>query len=442
MSKKDVLALIILIALIIAIITIIVVVRMQDNTVQVNEQKEETNSVQTSPIDTQYEKISSASWANKAWLGKVDVSTITEINFVNNYKGSLANQAWVFDGLRCYYRDGVIYVVVGDSLKIVGSMNGAFSDLTALMAINGLDLIDTSEVSDMSNLLKNCSSLQTFDIENLETDGVVLAEGMFEGCSSLIDLDMSGKNMKNAVDMDRMYAQCMSLNTLHLPQTESVMSLSGTFENVGSSSKYKTKIIGVLNTRQCEDMNYMFKNASIFDYEFVQNFNTDSLRTATGMFDGSCIENIDLSNWNVSKLEITEDMFARCMSLKNIKTEGWSVVSLKNCNGMFFYCTGIENIALRWINVPSVIQDSAHMFRNCFHLLTIDISCFDNVHFNNATEMFTGCESVTSIYANNFSADISDDMFLYCFEISGAMTYQENALDVGMANTNGYFKGK
>lgn len=431
-NGKILIALITIIVLLVGAIVFVVLNRYDDGPIFNPEQS------QTDPTNPQYVKTSTKPWTNRALFGNLNPDTITSVHFVDEKPQGAAEQAWVFDGISCYFKEGAVYAVVGNKLKVLGAMNGAFADLTALTEISGFDLLDTSNVTDMSYLFSNCSSLTALPIQDLNTSSVVLAEAMFQGCSSLTSLDLSGMDLTNAVDMDYIFAECMSLDELYLPKTEAVMSLSHVFESVGRRSSYMTYIYGTLNTANCEDMSYMFNETRIYDYSFAQDFDTRNLKNAECMFANCGFNRIDLTQWDVSKLETTERMFYSDMIMIECNMDGWNVQSLKNCSHMFYLCTSLTDMELGWINIPD-IQDASALFKECYQLQTVDVSLFKNVHFGDAREMFQYCENLITIYGESITSDVSDRMFDWCIKLVGAVEYSEFVVDGKMANTNGYF---
>ncbi|RXV51182.1 hypothetical protein CYQ17_15035, partial [Enterococcus faecalis] len=69
------------------------------------------------------------------------------------------------------------------------SLVGAFSGST-IVSIN-LSGLDTSQVTDMTNMFSSCSKLTSLDLSSFNTSQVTSMEGMFSGCSGLTSLDVS-----------------------------------------------------------------------------------------------------------------------------------------------------------------------------------------------------------------------------------------------------------
>ena len=65
---------------------------------------------------------------------------------------------------------------------------GSFDNLTT---IEGLEYLNTSCVTDMSQMFFDCSSLTTLDLSHFDTSNVTNMRFMFCDCSSLTTLDLS-----------------------------------------------------------------------------------------------------------------------------------------------------------------------------------------------------------------------------------------------------------
>ena len=291
---------------------------------------------------------------------------------------------------------------------------------------------------DMGGMFKNCVSLTELKINDLETDSLVFAESMFHGCESLTRLDMSGMNMPNALYCNNMFNDCLFLEELHLPTIDSVVNMSRMFEDTGACGIYPTTIHGTINTQRCEDMSYMFAGSRVANYDIANEFNTENLKNAEGMFFDALVEEIDLSEWNTEKLENTKKMFASASHMEVCNMSGWNMQSLKTCESMFFACSNIEELTLGWDNATN-IQNAAYLFKRCFTLGVLDVTCFNGAYFGDAREMFAECDHLTTIYADKLSADVSDRMFKYSSNLVGAVAYSEDLIDGRMANTDGYF---
>jgi len=65
-------------------------------------------------------------------------------------------------------------------------------------------------------MFQKCSSLNSIDLSNFNTNKVTDMDCMFNGCSSLISINLSNFNTNNVTNMSCMFHNCSSLTLLDL----------------------------------------------------------------------------------------------------------------------------------------------------------------------------------------------------------------------------------
>ncbi len=101
---------------------------------------------------------------------------------------------------------------------------------TTTKSITFADEIDTSKVTDTSNMFINCTALETIDFGGFDTDSVKNMSGMFEGCTSLTSLNLSNFNLSALASYNKMFDGCTSLQTINTPvNLQKDIALPGTF---------------------------------------------------------------------------------------------------------------------------------------------------------------------------------------------------------------------
>ncbi|MBR1935097.1 MAG: BspA family leucine-rich repeat surface protein, partial [Muribaculaceae bacterium] len=91
-----------------------------------------------------------------------------------------------------------------------------FLSCSKLLAIEGLQNLNTSNVTDMGDMFDDCSSLTSLDLSNFNTANVTYMGHMFYKCTSLTSLDLSGFNTAKVTNMGYMFSGCSSLTRLDL----------------------------------------------------------------------------------------------------------------------------------------------------------------------------------------------------------------------------------
>lgn len=91
-----------------------------------------------------------------------------------------------------------------------------FFGCTNLKNIEGINNLNTTEVTDMGAMFRNCSSLTDLDVSGFDTRKVTTMGTMFAGCSKLSTLDVSGFDTKNVTNMREMFSGCSKLATIYV----------------------------------------------------------------------------------------------------------------------------------------------------------------------------------------------------------------------------------
>ena len=168
-----------------------------------------------------------------------------------------------------------------------------FNGCENLTNIEGIEYLNTSQVTDMHNMFYNCYHLQTTDFSGFDTRKVKDMSYMFYNCGSLKSLDISNFNTSEVTDMRGMFESCIGLTSLDLSH---------------------------LNTSKVSVMASMFQ---------------------------SCINllSVNLSGWDTRNVKSMTRMFKRCHSLKTLDLSGFDTRE-KTCTmgDMFNTCKELTTI--------------------------------------------------------------------------------------------------
>ena len=94
----------------------------------------------------------------------------------------------------------------------ITSTDCMFEGLKYLTTINGLEYLNTSNVTDMSYMFNLCNSLQTLDLSNFETSNVTDMSYMFNECSSLNTIYCNDDwDQPNILNSDKIFFSCVNL---------------------------------------------------------------------------------------------------------------------------------------------------------------------------------------------------------------------------------------
>ena len=89
-----------------------------------------------------------------------------------------------------------------------------FLSLGALTNIQGIDNLNTSEVTNMGSMFAGCVGLASLDLSHFNTASVTDMESMFKNCIKLTTLDLSSFDTSNVTTMSEMFSGCSALTTL------------------------------------------------------------------------------------------------------------------------------------------------------------------------------------------------------------------------------------
>ena len=106
------------------------------------------------------------------------------------------------------YLDCVIFDSSFADYKPTSTANW-FMNCSNLSSIDGIQYLNTSEVTDMSSMFSGCSSLVELDLLGFETGKVTDMSNMFSGCSSLVTIIVGdGWNTSSVTSSDSMFYGC------------------------------------------------------------------------------------------------------------------------------------------------------------------------------------------------------------------------------------------
>ena len=213
---------------------------------------------------------------------------------------------------------------------------GLFRGYKNCSKIEGLEHMDTSQVTDMGYMFYDCMRLKTLDLTSFNTVNVTNMCSMFYKCWELENLKISNLNTSNVEDMSWMFMQCYLLKEIDLTG---------------------------IDTSNVKDMSCMFDYCTSLTGVDVSGFNTSNVINMAGMFyKCTSLLSVDVSNFDTSKVESMGGMFFRCNKLTALDLGNFDLSSINNTTGnnilledgsygvnlneMFYDCTKLELLIL------------------------------------------------------------------------------------------------
>ena len=414
-------------------------------------------------------------------------TSLYELNTGKNYPGWLEHMS---------YCTKVVFDVSFKDVRPTSCYNW-FNEFYQLTEIEGIENLNTSEVTDMESMFKGCSKLTSLDVSNFNTANVTTMYHMFAGCSGLTSLDVSNFNIANVTTMESMFQGCSRLKSLNLSNinTDNVMHMSFMFSGCSGLTSLDvsnfntanvTKMGGMFqgcsglnsidlsnfNTDNVERMGDMFNGCSGLTSLDLSNFNTDKVKKMESMFQGcSKLTSLDVSKFNTAKVTRMHSMFQGCSGLTSLDVSKFNTDKVTDMGGMFMDCSGLTSLDVSNFNTDNVtkmgtmfrgcsgltsldlsnfktanVTSMGGMFMDCSGLTSLDLSSFNTAKVKQMNEMFYGCSSLMTIYVSDYfttSAAVyfGSEMFTSCSKLKGAASFDPAKTDYSMANyTSGYFK--
>ena len=304
-----------------------------------------------------------------------------------------------------------------------------FQGCRNMTTVEGMEYLNTSNVTNMWAMFDWCSSLQSIDLSHMDTSNAVYLAYMFNGCSSLLSLDVSGFNTENATDIGAMFRYCSKLTTVDVSHfnTSKVTSFWGLFAECTSLTSLN---VSNFDTSSAENMAYIFYNCQLLQSLDVSHFNTSNATNMFGLF-GRCssLTNLDLSGFNTAKVTDMSNMFAYCNALTSLDVSGFNTENVTNMASMFAYCNVLPSLNVSNFNTANVTNMS-YMFAGSFTLNNLDLSGFNTANVTDMTCMFDACYGLYNLNLSGFNtANVTNmsHMFAGCarltsLDVSGFLT--------------------
>ena len=217
-----------------------------------------------------------------SWSG-INVTLDTATGIVTIPGGTVTNPRTFFN---LFYNNNIYKSIkkikITGPLKLVGSAYAMFDSLSGLTEIEGLNQVDTSEVTNMCGMFYSCESLEHLDLSSFNTAKVTDMHLMFSLCYKLSSIDLHSFDTSSVTDMCFMFSLCTSLTSLDL-----------------------------------------------------SNFNTAKVTTMYSMFGNTnSLTSLDLSNFDTAKVTDMRDMFFGCQNLKTINISSFQMAQVTSKSEM------------------------------------------------------------------------------------------------------------
>ena len=271
----------------------------------------------------------------------------------------------------------------GEGTLVLTNGKRLFADYTKCDNINGLNKMNSTNVTDMSYMFSNLASMSTLDVSVVNTSSVTNMEGMFM-TNNLTTLNVSGFDTSKVTNMSKMFKESSNLTSLN---------------------------INGFNTTNTNNMSQMFMDCGNITSLNVNAFNTSNVTNMSAMFMGmSKLETLNVTNFNTANVTDMSSMFASCLKVQRLDLHTFNTTKVTNISGMFTANSSMKSVLL-------------------------------GEEFNklNGSNMFTGCSSLKAIIAQKKITASSEAMTLSATG-TGLNTLTNATLYVPNLESKGYYE--
>ena len=117
---------------------------------------------------------------------------------------------------------------------------------------------------------------------------------------------------------------------------------------------------------------------------------------------------LDVRNFNTSKVTDMGGMFNGCSELESLDVSSFDTGNVENMNAMFSDCFSLKSIDLSRFNTVNVTS-MAGMFSGCSSLKELDLSAFDTSNLQYCQNMFDGCRKLEKLNLSSFNTAVLKD---------------------------------
>ena len=369
-----------------------------------------------------------------------------------------------------------------------------FKGFKNLTTINGIEHLNTENVTSMDYMFYECTSLTSLDVSHFNTSNVTDMRYMFYGCSGLHFI-YCDDTWNATINSNNMFANCNSLTiyssknandanyaksitdggyftpsseigkdidykepyavyndgTLTFYYDENKESRGGGYRIYDSDWRsHASDITTVEFDASFADCSLIFSTAHWFDnckkliaIDGIEYLNTSNVTDMLAMFaDCNSLTSLDVSHFNTGKVTKMTGMFRNCYYLTSLDVSHFDTRNVTDMSYMFLNCCGLTSLDVSHFDTRNVTY-MGDMFNACFGLKSLDVSNFDTGNVTDMSHMFWGCSSLNEIYCDNtWNADGRKwtDMFTGCTGLKGYS--DDNANDATFAKPiadGGYF---
>ena len=336
---------------------------------------------------------------------------------------------WKTDANGAHYITTVVFDASFASARPVSTCSW-FAYSSQLTTITNLEYLNTSEVTDMSQMFSSCSKLTSLDLHTFNTVKVTDMYGMFQGSNALTTIDLSSFSTAGVTDMRYMFKNCSALTTVcvgngwdasHAQTDDMFYHCYNIVGEVGTTynSAYDEHVGEDAAHIDTEDYPGYFVSADYLTVPYA--LLTSDGKKLTFYHDGLRATRRTSKTYSINWAYNDEPAWYNdesCLEITNVVFDS-SFANARPTSTYYWFgqmnkLTGITG--LKYLDT-SEVNDMSFMFEDCIALTSLDVSHFDTKNVTYMRAMFSGCSELKSLDVSHFDTkNVTDmaSMFSYC----------------------------
>ena len=163
------------------------------------------------------------------------------------------------------------------------------------------------------------------------------------------------------------------------------------------------------DTSKVTNMSSMFWNMHSLTSLNISNFDTSNVTNMSAMFYNMNLTSLDLSNFDTSKVTNMNYMFSYMRNLTSLDLSNFDTSKVTNMSSMFNNTASLTSLNLSSFDT-SKVTNMNYMFSYMRNLTSLDLSNFDTSKVTNMNSMFYFMLSLTTLDLSNFDTSKVTDM--------------------------------
>ncbi|PZT47988.1 hypothetical protein B6S12_06260 [Helicobacter valdiviensis] len=241
---------------------------------------------------------------------------------------------------------------------------------------SGIESWNVSNVTKMFHMFYECKNFNR-DISNWDVSNVTDMRGMFRYCENFRqDLSKWNVSAKALLNCEEIFYQCPTnmLEVWNKKQRDSISQSANNAKYLPKSNaelkalcKQENIKLSDIDTSLITDMSRLFTGeVKRKDFSGIESWDTSNVVDMSSMFGCSPYFNHNIESWNVSKVKNMEGMFYGA-EIFNQPLDKWDVSRVENFEDMFYDCKNFNQNLDSWKLSEAGLKNAIENKNNIFH---------------------------------------------------------------------------